>query len=63
MTLNAEQLENEFRDWLRQIPTAEERKEAEEEIFALFSTEPDERHQWTQQDIYEQARKILRRYR
>ena len=62
MTLNAEHLENEFREWLRQIPTTEKRKEAKEEILALFSTEPDDRHQWTEQDICEQVRKILRRY-
>ena len=63
MTLNAEDLENEFREWLRQIPTAEKRKEAEKEILSLFSAEPDEQHQWTEQDIFEQVRKILRRYR
>ena len=63
MTLNAEDLENEFREWLRQIPTTEKRKEAEKEILSLFSAEPDEQHQWTKQDIYEQVRKILRRYR
>lgn len=63
MTLNAEDLENEFREWLRQIPTAEARKAAEEEILSLFSAEPDEQHQWTKRDICEQVRKILRRYR
>ena len=62
MTLNAEHLEKEFRDWLRQIPTAEARKAAEKEILSLFSAEPNEQHQWTEQDIYEQVRKILRRY-
>ena len=62
MTLNTERFEKEFRDWLRQIPTAEKRQEAEEEILALFSTEPDDRYQWTEQDICEQVRKILRRY-
>ena len=62
MTLNAEDLENEFREWLRQIPTAEARKAAEEEILSLFSAEPNEQHQWTEQDIYEQSRKIIRKY-
>lgn len=63
MTLNADQLETEFREWLRQIPTAEARKAAEKEILLLFSVEPDDQHQWTEQDICEQVRKILRRYR
>ena len=62
MTLNAEHLENEFREWLRQIPTAEKKQEAEKVIFALFSTEPDDRYQWTEQDNCEQVRKILRRH-
>lgn len=32
------------------------------EILALFSEEPDDEHQWTEQDIYEQMRKIIRKY-
>jgi len=63
MTLNAEHLENEFQEWLRQIPIADARKAAEKEILLLFSSEPDDQHQWTEQDIFEQVRKILRRYR
>lgn len=30
------------------------------EMLALFSTEPDESHEWTEQDICEQIRKIVR---
>ena len=35
---------------------------AKAEILALFSEEPDDEHQWTEQDIYEQMRKIIRKY-
>ena len=30
------------------------------EMLALFSTEPDECHEWTEQDICEHIRKIVR---
>ena len=35
---------------------------AQAEILALFSEETDDEHQWTEQDIYEQSRKIIRKY-
>ena len=35
---------------------------AKAEILALFSEEPDDEHQWTEQDIHEQMRKIIRKY-
>ena len=35
---------------------------AKTEILELFSEEPDDGHQWTEQDIYEQMRKIIRKY-
>ena len=35
---------------------------AKAEILALFSEEPDDEHQWTEHDIYEQMRKIIRKY-
>ena len=35
---------------------------AKAEILVLFSEEPDDEHQWTEQDIYEQMRKIIRKY-
>ncbi len=34
---------------------------AKAEILALFSEEPDDEHQWTEHDIYEQMRKIIRK--
>ncbi len=35
---------------------------AKSEIMALFSEEPNNGHQWTEQDIHEQMRKIIRKY-
>ena len=35
---------------------------AKVEILALFSEEPDDELQWSEQDIYEQVRKIIRKY-
>ena len=35
---------------------------AKAEILAFFSEEPGDEHQWTDQDIYEQMRKIIRKY-
>ena len=33
--------------------------QAKEEILKLFSTEPDAEQTWSEQDIYEQSRKII----
>ncbi len=62
MTLNAASLEKEFCYALRQIPTTEARNQARTEILSLFSTEPDDQHRWSEQDIYEQVRKIIQKY-
>ena len=35
-------------------------KEQETHILSLFTTEPDEKHTWNEQDICEQIRRILR---
>lgn len=35
-------------------------KEQEDIILERFGTEPDEMHEWTEQDIAEQVRKIVR---
>lgn len=34
--------------------------EQEAAILKIFGTEPDNGHEWTEQDIYEQVRKMLR---
>lgn len=33
--------------------------QAKQEILELFSTEPDDEHTWSEQDISEQSRKII----
>lgn len=35
---------------------------AKAEILVLSSEEPDDEHRWTEQDIHEQMRKIIRKY-
>lgn len=45
--------------WFRGKRNAEK---AKEEILSLFSTEPDEFHEWTEQDICEQSHKIIARW-
>lgn len=35
---------------------------AKAEILALFSKESDDEHEWSEQDIYEQMRKVIRKY-
>lgn len=35
---------------------------AKAEVLEMFSEEPDNEHQWTEQDICEQMRKIIRKY-
>ena len=35
---------------------------AKAEVLAQFSAEPDNEHEWSEQDIYEQIRKIIRKY-
>jgi hypothetical protein len=35
---------------------------AKAEILAFFSEEPDDKHQWAEQDISEKMRKIIHKY-
>ena len=37
-------------------------QEKKKEILTLFSTEPEDDFQWTEQDIFEQIRKLVRGY-
>ena len=37
-------------------------EKARQEILKLFSDETDDSHEWTEQDIYEQSRKIISRW-
>ena len=47
---------NQLAEQLRQA------KQAKQEILELFSDEPDAFHEWTEQDIYEQSKKIIFRW-
>lgn len=59
MTLTHKLLDTEYVWWFHGKRNAEQ---AKEEILGLFSTEPDDCHEWSEQDIYEQARKIISRW-
>ena len=59
MTLTRKLLDTEYIWWFHNKRNAEQ---AKAEILALFSEEPDEIHEWTEQDIYEQSRKIIVRW-
>ena len=37
-------------------------EQAKQEILSLFSENPDDCNEWTEQDIYEQSRKIIARW-
>ena len=59
MTLTRKELDTEWRTMFLRCKNPEA---AKAEILTLFSEEPDDEHQWTEQDIYEQLRKIIRKY-
>lgn len=48
--------------WAQLFLHCKDAEVAKAEILALFSEEPDDEHQWTEHDIYEQMRKIIRKY-
>lgn len=56
MTLNREMLDNQYAWWFHSKRSTEQ---AKQEILSLFSEEPDDCNEWTEQDIYEQSRKII----
>ena len=58
MIISRADLDSTYAEWFRGSHHAEQ---AKQEILALFSEEPDELHCWTEQDIYEQSRKIIAR--
>ena len=59
MTLTRKLLDTEYVWWFHNKRNAEQ---AKQEILELFSEEPDDCHEWTEQDIYEQSRKIIARW-
>ncbi len=59
MTITAADLETKYAMWFFGKKNT---KQAKREILELFSTEPDESHTWSEQDIYEQSRKIIMKW-
>ncbi len=56
MTITRYDLNNKYAAWFYNAKNSEK---AKHEILKLFSNEPDDGHVWTEQDIYEQSRKII----
>lgn len=59
MTITRHLLDTEYACWFCNKRNA---AQAKQEILELFSEEPDEINEWTEQDIYEQSRKIIARW-
>ena len=59
MTLTREMLDNQYAWWFHGKRNTEQ---AKEEILNQFNREPDDGHEWTEQDIYEQSKKIIARW-
>ena len=59
MTLTKNDLDTK---WAALFLHCKEHEAAKAEILALFSFEPDDKHHWTEQDVCEQMRKIIRKY-
>lgn len=59
MILTRRLLDTKYASWFRSKQNTEQ---AKREILRLFSEEPDEFHEWSEQGIYEQARKIIARW-
>lgn len=56
MTVTADELNIRYAAWFRGKRNTEQ---AKRDILRLFSTEPEEGLEWTEQDIYEQCRRII----
>ena len=56
MTITKTDLRTRYAFWFKNLKDS---SKAEEAILARFSEEPDEFHVWSEQDIYEQSRKIV----
>lgn len=49
-------------EWWALLIACKDPEATKAKILGLFSSEPDGEHEWSQQDIYEQLRKIIRKY-
>jgi len=59
MTITKTDLETKCASWFSSLKNS---GKAKEEILSRFSTEPDELHVWTEQDNFEQSRRIIETY-
>ena len=59
MILTCHLLGTQYASWFHNKKNTEY---AKQEILCFFSEEPDEFHEWFEQDIYEQSRKIIARW-
>ncbi|MBQ3179218.1 MAG: hypothetical protein IJB52_15485 [Clostridia bacterium] len=60
MTITAADLDTKYAAWFSGMMNTER---AKCEILELFSNEPDDEHIWSEQDIYEQSRKIILKWK
>ena len=56
MTITAADLDTKYSAWFLGMKNS---NQAKAEILTLFEAEPDEEHTWSEQDIFEQSRKII----
>lgn len=56
MTITAADLDTKYSAWFLGMKNS---NQAKAEIHTLFKAEPDEEHTWSEQDIFEQSRKII----
>ena len=59
VTITRQMLDTDLQSWFLNAKNAEH---AKEEILALFSEEPGDGYTWSEQDIWEQSRKIIDRW-
>lgn len=59
MTITRQMLDTDLQSWFLNVKNAER---AKKEILALFSEEPGDGYTWSEQDIWEQSRKIIDRW-
>ena len=59
MTITRQMLDTTYACWFHNKRNMEK---AKQEILRRFSEEPDDLRYWTEQDIYEQSRKIIVRW-
>ena len=48
--------------WLLMFRNCKDVKRAKAEVLEHFNKEPDDEYEWSEQDIYEQMRKIIQKY-